>query len=70
MNGEKWTCEFDETGGYDCTSCAYIIKEDGVERLIIDNRQFRDKTAWNMDVPDVEMTALANKIVKFLNEEE
>jgi len=69
VNGKKWTCEFDETGGYDCTSCAYIIKEDGFERLRIDNLQFRYKTAWDRNVPDVEMTALANKIVKLLNEE-
>lgn len=64
-----WTYEFEEDGGYDCMTDAFLLKRDGRTLIVIDLENFGQ--ASNEPPPPeaaAEAEQLALKIVKALNE--
>ena len=65
-----WTLEFDETGGYDCISSAYVISNATTkERIVIDGRDFGWQHSWEIPMAGVKqrMHAVATATMVSLN---
>lgn len=41
MRGTRWTVTFEEDGGYDCMSAAYVIRADGRILMRVDVADFK-----------------------------
>lgn len=73
-NQKKWKYRFEEDGGYDCLSSAYVISENGKDRFTLDRFGFtedgKDYSYDELHSRNQEMKDLAQKIVKALNKED
>ena len=65
-----WTYEFEEDGGYDCMTGAFVLKRDGRPLIVIDLENFGQASGQRPPPPEAvaEAEQLALKIVKALNE--
>ncbi|MCR4304946.1 MAG: hypothetical protein NUV63_12120 [Gallionella sp.] len=59
----KFTLEFDETGGYDCMTSAWIIRRNGIKMVAIDLADF-GQSPCEYDYKSAEAEILARLILK------
>ena len=66
---KQWTYSFDETGGYDCMSSAFVITN-GSEQVVVDGKDFGWYEFW-IDNPmaKARMLVVAETICQALNKE-
>lgn len=68
-----WRVEFDENGGYDCMSAAFILKKGtgtNAEQIVIDGKDFDWGRFWYKPGKGTKerMLLIANTIAETLNE--
>lgn len=66
---KPWSYSFDETGGYDCISSAFIVTN-GSEEIAVDGKNFGWYAFWESNpITKARMLVVAETICQALNKE-